>query len=195
MIIESPGAEELSQRQKIAGEELGTIAPETNHFRVSASCYLRPLRLLSRSLSAGSSSARTKVYPIRDRGLTQAEDSVSEALSKAMAFLLPSRAPQESVTFKDVVVEEWGHLCPSQKSLDKEVMLENYRNLVYLGLTASKPDVIYQLEQVEGSWVPEGEVPAASCPGPAVSLEGANTKEKPILPSGRVPASGEPRRD
>ncbi|XP_016287984.2 zinc finger protein 28 homolog isoform X1 [Monodelphis domestica] len=105
---------------------------------------------------------------LRLRGLTQAEDSVSEALSKAMAFLLPLRAHQESVTFKDAAAdftqEEWGHLCPSQKSLNKEVMLENYRNLVYLGLTASKPDVIYQLEQVESSWVPEGEAPAASCP-------------------------------
>ncbi|XP_056677361.1 zinc finger protein 28 homolog isoform X4 [Monodelphis domestica] len=75
---------------------------------------------------------------LRLRGLTQAEDSVSEALSKAMAFLLPLRAHQESVTFKDAAAdftqEEWGHLCPSQKSLNKEVMLENYRNLVYLGM-------------------------------------------------------------
>lgn len=44
---------------------------------------------------------------------------------------------QESVTFNDVAVdftpEEWGHLHPLQKEMYREVMLENYRNLVCLG--------------------------------------------------------------
>nr|XP_020852351.1 zinc finger protein 566-like isoform X2 [Phascolarctos cinereus] len=43
-------------------------------------------------------------------------------------------------------------------------MLENYRNLVWLGLTASRPGVIDQLERVEVPWVPEGEAPEVSCP-------------------------------
>ncbi|XP_036607853.1 zinc finger protein 90 homolog [Trichosurus vulpecula] len=43
-------------------------------------------------------------------------------------------------------------------------MLENYRNLVSLGLAASKPDVIYKLERKEASWMPEADIPRSSCP-------------------------------
>ncbi|XP_056676241.1 zinc finger protein 350-like [Monodelphis domestica] len=64
---------------------------------------------------------------------------------------------QEVVTFKDVAVdftrEEWCLLSPPQKGLYKEVMLENTRNLLSVGLLALPEKVISYLEQMDVPWM------------------------------------------
>ncbi|XP_069932628.1 zinc finger protein 354C isoform X5 [Oryctolagus cuniculus] len=79
--------------------------------------------------------------------------------------LLPA---QESVAFGDVAVffsqDEWLHLDSAQRRLYREVMLENYSNLLSLGTPFSTPKVIYQLQQGEDPSVVEREVPPDTSP-------------------------------
>ncbi|XP_043845571.1 zinc finger protein 829-like [Dromiciops gliroides] len=94
----------------------------------------------------------------------------------APVLLRAAKAPhQELLTFKDVAVdftpEEWGQLVPSQKELYRDVMLENYWNLVSLGLTDARPDVIHQLERGQVLWMPERDGPRNTYPDWELSLQ------------------------
>ncbi|XP_065773386.1 zinc finger protein 354C isoform X3 [Muntiacus reevesi] len=80
--------------------------------------------------------------------------------------LLPAQMT-ESVTFGDVAVvfsrDEWLHLDAAQRSLYREVMLENYSALVSLGIPLSIPKLICQLQQGEDPCMVEREIPQDVC--------------------------------
>ncbi|KAI5214833.1 Neurotrophin Receptor-Interacting Factor-like [Manis pentadactyla] len=80
-----------------------------------------------------------------------------------MASLLPTAWFREPVIFDDVTLgftpEEWELLDLERKSLYREVMLENYRNLVSVEHQLSKPDVVSQLEEEEELWSVERGIP------------------------------------
>ncbi|XP_028385595.1 zinc finger protein 350-like [Phyllostomus discolor] len=69
---------------------------------------------------------------------------------------------QEFLTFHDVAVdftlEEWQLLDSDQKDLYRDVMLENYSNLVSVGYESSNPDVFSKLDHGETPWTEEGEI-------------------------------------
>ncbi|XP_006169073.1 zinc finger protein 809-like [Tupaia chinensis] len=75
---------------------------------------------------------------------------------------------QGFISFEDVAMdftwEEWQDLEDAQKILYKDVMLEIYSNLMFLGQSIAKPAVIFKLELGGDPWTLEG-LPSLSFPG------------------------------
>nr|KAF6434893.1 zinc finger protein 483 [Molossus molossus] len=82
--------------------------------------------------------------------------------------VLPNTESRELMTLKDIAVNfsrgEWKKLEPFQKELYKEVLLENFRNLEFLGFPVSKLDLVSQITWVELPCLMEKEVSKGSRP-------------------------------
>ncbi|KAF5923859.1 hypothetical protein HPG69_007490 [Diceros bicornis minor] len=78
------------------------------------------------------------------------------------------------LSFKDISLEftweEWQLLDSMQKYLYRNVILENYSNLLSVGYCGSKPDLIFKLEQGEEPCIINASISPQSCAAPSFSV-------------------------
>uniref|UniRef100_A0A7N5JY23 KRAB domain-containing protein n=1 Tax=Ailuropoda melanoleuca TaxID=9646 RepID=A0A7N5JY23_AILME len=101
------------------------------------------------------------------------------------------------LTFGEVAIEfsqeEWGCLSHTQRELYRDVLLEKYGHLLFLGLTVSKPDLIMFLEQEKQLWdVKREEIVASHSGRRSLEWEGLHNLTASLFlrgPWGNLPIS------
>ncbi|XP_036891801.1 zinc finger protein 483 isoform X1 [Sturnira hondurensis] len=110
-----------------------------------------------------------KEDPVSQDSAVSQEESPEE---DKRVSVLPNTESAEPMTFEEIAVNfsrgEWRKLEPFQRELYKEVLLENYRNLEFVGFPVSKLDLVSQLKWLDLPRLLEKEVSKGSRPGELV---------------------------